>query len=108
MTMPEATAPRPYSWLPVLIGVLTVVMLTIGTLAFRYVETRMVATAGETLAQTAAEVSDKLDRFLIERYGDALMMARTFSVQSQNREFQSAYIAGVKDRLSRLFMDWRH
>ena len=94
--MPEAAAPRPYSWLPVLLGVLTLVMLTIGTLAFRYVETRMVATAGETLAQTAAEVSDKLDRFLIERYGDVLMMARTFSVQSHNRNFQSAYIAGVK------------
>ena len=46
--MPDATAPRPYSWLQVLIGVLTVVMLTIGTLAFRYIETRMVATAGET------------------------------------------------------------
>ena len=100
MTMPEATAPRPYSWLPVLIGVLTVVMLAIGTLAFRYVETRMVATAGETLAQTAAEVSDKLDRFLIERHGDVLMMARTFSVQSDNREFQSAYIAGVKTAYS--------
>jgi PAS domain S-box-containing protein len=94
--MPEATAPRPYSWLPVLIGVLTVVMLIIGTLAFRYVETRMVATAGETLAQTAAEVSDKLDRFLVERHGDVLMMARTFSVQSDNGEFQSTYIAGVK------------
>ena len=94
--MPEATAPRPYSWLPVLIGVLTVVMLTIGTLAFRYVEARMIATAGQTLAQTAAEISDKLDRFLIERHGDVLMMARTFSAQSQNREFQSAFIAGVK------------
>jgi PAS domain S-box-containing protein len=94
--MPEATAPRPYSWLPVLIGVLTVVMLTIGTLAFRYVEARMIATAGQTLAQTAAEVSDKLDRFLIERHGDALLMARTFSVQSQNREFQSTFVAGVK------------
>ncbi len=94
--MPEATAPRPYSWLPVLLGVLTVAMLIIGTLAFRYVETRMVATAGETLAQTAAEVSDKLDRFLVERHGDVLMMARTFSVQSDNREFQSTYIAGVK------------
>ena len=96
MTMPEATALRPYSWLPVLIGVLTVVMLTIGTLAFRYVEARMIATAGQTLAQTAAEVSDKLDRFLIERHGDALLMARTFSVQSQNREFQSTFVAGVK------------
>ena len=94
--MSDATAPRPYSWLPILLGVLTVATLSIGTLAFRYIETRMVATAGETLAHTAAEVSDKLDRFLIERYGDALMMARTFSVQPQNQEFQSAYVAGVK------------
>ena len=94
--MSEATAPRPYSWLPVLLGVLTIATLSIGAIAFRYVENRMVATAGETLAHTAAEVSDKLDRFLIERHGDVLMMARTFSVQPQNREFQSAYIAGVK------------
>ena len=96
MTMPEGTAPRPYSWLPVLLGVLTIATLSIGTIAFRYVETRMVATAGETLALTAAEVSDKLDRFLNERYGDVLMMSRTFSVQSQDREFQSAYINVVK------------
>ncbi|THJ10438.1 MAG: PAS domain S-box protein [Nitrospira sp. CG24C] len=94
--MSEATAPRPYSWLPVLLGVLTIATLSIGAIAFRYVENRMIATAGETLAHTAAEVSDKLDRFLIERHGDVLMMARTFSVQPQNREFQSAYIAGVK------------
>ncbi len=94
--MSEARAARPYSWLSVLFGVLTVVMLTIGTLAFRYVEARMVATAGETLAQTAAEVSDKLDRFLVERHGDVLMMARTFSVQSHNQEFQSAYVAGLR------------
>ena len=56
----------------------------------------MVATAGETLAHTAAEVSDKLDRFLIERHGDVLMIAKTFSAQSRDREFQSTYIAGVK------------
>lgn len=100
MTMPERTAPRPYSWLPVLLGVLTIATLSIGTIAFRYVETRMVATAGETLALTAAEVSDKLDRFLTERYGDVLMMTRTFSVQSQDREFQAAYINGVKTAYS--------
>ncbi|NWF72399.1 MAG: PAS domain S-box protein [Nitrospirae bacterium] len=94
--MSETRAPRPYSWLPVLLGVLTVATLSIGSIAFRYVETRMVATAGETLAHTAAEVSDKLDRFLIERHGDALMMARMFSVQPGNREFQSVYIAGAK------------
>ncbi len=94
--MSEATAPRPYSWLPVLISVMTVVMLAIGGIAFHYTETRMVATAGETLALTAAEVSDKLDRFLFERYGDVQMMARTFKVQADNREFQSAYLASAK------------
>ena len=92
----ETTAPRLYSWLPVLISVMTVVMLAIGGLAFHYTETRMVATAGETLALTAAEVSDKLDRFLVERRGDVQMMARTFSVQPDNREFQSAFLALAK------------
>jgi PAS domain S-box-containing protein len=93
---PESRDPRPYSWLPILLGVLTVATLSIGTIAFRYIETRMVATAGETLAHTAAEVSDKLDRFLFERHGDVLMMARTFSVQSYNQEFQSAYVAELR------------
>jgi len=96
MTMSESKAPRPYSWLLVLISVLPIVMLAIGAIAFRYIEHRMIATAGETLAQSAAEVSDKVDRFLIERHGDGLMMARTFSVQPYNREFQAAYIDGVK------------
>jgi PAS domain S-box-containing protein len=92
----EATAPRLYSWLPVLISVMTVVMLAIGGIAIHYTETRMVATAGETLALTAAEVSDKLDRFLFERQGDVQMMARTFSAQPDNRDFQSAYLASAK------------
>src|SRR5262245_34219529 len=96
MNMSEATAPRPYSWLPVLLGVLTIATLSIGTIAFRYIENRMFATAGETLALTAAEVSDKLDRFLSERYGDVLMMARTFSVQPYSLEFQSEYVARMK------------
>ena len=95
MPMSKATDPRPYSWLLVLISVLPIIMLIIGAMALRYIETRMIATAGETLALSAAEVSDKVDRFLIERHGDVLMMARTFSVQSHNREFQSAYVAGL-------------
>ncbi len=96
MIMSEATAPRTYSWLPILISVLPVVMLTIGAIAFRYVETRMVATAGETLALTAAEVADKLDRVLFERHGDVQMITRAFSAQPDDREFQSAYLAWTK------------
>jgi signal transduction histidine kinase len=96
MTTSEATAHRPYSWLWGLIVAMTVVTLTIGALAFHYIEARMIASAGDTLALTAAEVSDKLDRFLIERHGDVLMMAGTLSTQPHNREFQSAYIARMK------------
>ena len=96
MTISEATAPRHYSWLRVLIVVMAVVTLAIGAIALHYIETRMVATAGETLAVTAAEVSDKLDRFLVERHGDVLMMAGTFSAQPHNRKFQSAYLARMK------------
>src|SRR4029077_20872984 len=96
MTMSEATAPRPYSWLRLLIFVMTVVTLAIGAIALHYIETRMVASAGETLALTATQVSDKLDRILSARYGDVQMMARTISAQPHNREFQSAYLTSMK------------
>jgi two-component system cell cycle sensor histidine kinase/response regulator CckA len=96
MTMSEGKAPRPYSWLRVLIIVMTVVTLAIGAIALHYIETRMVATAGETLAVTAAEVSDKLDRVMYERYVDVQMIARAFSGHPDNREFQSAYVAWMR------------
>jgi PAS domain S-box-containing protein len=94
--MPKATAPRPYSWLTVLIIVMPVITIAIGAIAFRYIETRMVATAGETLALTAAEVSNKLDRVIFEWHGNVQMIARAFSAQPNNREFQSAYLAWMK------------
>jgi PAS domain S-box-containing protein len=96
MIMPEATASRPYSWLTVLIIVMPVITVAIGGIALRYIETRMVATAGETLALTAAEVSNKLDRVLFERHGGVQMITRAFSAQPDNREFQSAYLAWMK------------
>src|SRR4029077_3353797 len=96
MTMSEATAPRPYSWLPVLIMVMPVLTLAIGGIALHYIETRMVATAGETLILTAAEVADKLDRVLYERYVDVQMIARAFSAQPDDRESQSAYLTWMK------------
>ena len=94
--MSESAAPRPYSWIPILSIVMTVLTIAIGGIALHYIETRMVAAAGETLALTAAEVSDKLDRFLYERYGDVLMMAGTVSAQPHDREFQSSYVARMK------------
>ena len=96
MTMSDATTLRPYSWLQALIVVMTVVTLAIGGITLHYIESRMVAAAGETLAHTATEVSDKLDRFLFERYGDVVIMAEVFGGQPYNREFQSGYVARMK------------
>src|SRR4029079_15169446 len=94
--MSEVTGARPYSWLSVLIGVMAIVTLAIGGIGLHYIETRMVASAGETLVLTAAEVSDKLDRVLYERYVDVQMIARALSAQPHNREMQSAYIDWMK------------
>ena len=96
MTTSETKVRQSYSWLPLLVIVMTVVTLAIGGSGLRYIETRMVATAGETLAFTAAEVSDKLDRFLSERHGALLMLGRTISTQPQDREFQSTYVDWMK------------
>lgn len=92
MTKSEATVPRPYSWLQLLIFLMTVFTLVIGAVASHFIEARMVASAGETLALTAAEVSGKLDRVLYERYVDAQMIARALGAQPHNREMQSAYV----------------
>ncbi|MGH7215968.1 MAG: histidine kinase dimerization/phospho-acceptor domain-containing protein, partial [Nitrospiraceae bacterium] len=92
----ETTIPRPYSWLPVIISVMTVVTLAFGATTLHYIETRMVATAGENLTLIAAEVSNKLDQVLFERSGDVQMIARGFSAQPDNREFQSTYLAWMK------------
>ena len=96
MIVSDTTASRSYSWLPVLLIVMAVVTLALGGITLHYLKTRMIATAGETLALTTAEVSDKLDRFLYERYADVLMMAGTFSAQPFTREFQSAYVSQMK------------
>lgn len=92
----DATTPRSYSWLSVLLIVLMVLTLALGGITFHYLETHMLDTAGETLALSAAEVSDKLDNFFIERYGDLRMMAEIFSEQPLAREFQSAHVARMK------------
>ena len=98
--MSEATAPRPYSWLLVLVCVMTIVTLAVGGIGLHYIETRMVASAGENLTIMAAEVSNRLDRVLFERYGDVQMIARGFSAKPDDREFQSTYLAWIKTTYS--------
>jgi PAS domain S-box-containing protein len=75
---------------------MTLVALATGILLFRSIEQRLVAAVGEELTVAAAEVSDKLDRLLFERYGDALMMARAFSLRASDPRYLASYLGWMK------------
>ncbi|TKS60630.1 MAG: hypothetical protein EWM72_01180 [Nitrospira sp.] len=75
---------------------MTVLTLGIGTFLLGYVERRLVAASGEELKLAAEEVSDKLDRLLFERYGDAQMMAQAFALRSSDRAYLTSYLKWMK------------
>jgi len=86
----------PYAWLPVLLVLMVVATLLIGAVALHYVENRLVAMTGESLALAAADIADKLDRLLFERYGDSQMIARAFASQTRNGPYMTEYLAWMK------------
>jgi len=95
---------RRYRWLPFLIIVMTGVAFLVGVLLFRTIERRLVAAAGEELTVAAVEVSDKLDRLLFERYGDALMMARAFAIRSSDPAYLTSYLGWMKTAYSPVYL----
>ena len=85
-----------YRWLPQLIILMNLVAVAAAVFLLRSVEHRLVFSAGEELRIAAAEVSDKLDRLLFERYGDAQMMARVFSVRPSDANYVSNYLGWMR------------
>ena len=85
-----------YRWLPQLIILMNLVAVAAAVFLLRSVEQRLVFTAGEELRIAAAEVSDKLDRLLFERYGDAQMMARAFSLRPFDPDYISSYLGSMR------------
>ena len=75
---------RSYGRLPILILLMTLVILIIGAVALHYVENRLVATTGESLALAAGDIADMLDRLLFERYSDIPMMCRAQAFQGRD------------------------
>ena len=75
-----------------LIGGLLVSGLLIGGIALHVIERQLMETTGQTLALAAGEVSDKLDRIVFERRGDAQMMARAFTGRCRDIPYVSAYL----------------
>jgi PAS domain S-box-containing protein len=83
---------------------MTILTLLIGGLALHYVETRLVAAMGRSLTLAAAEIADKLDRVLFERYGDALMIARTVRFKPHDREYLSDSLDSVMRIYSPMYL----
>ncbi|MGH7258458.1 MAG: cache domain-containing protein, partial [Nitrospiraceae bacterium] len=87
---------RPYTWLPVLILGMTIVAVVIGAVMLHSIEVRLVEAAGGNLKLASAEIADKLDRLLFERYGDAQMMARAFAARSSDKKYLTEYLQWMK------------
>ena len=85
-----------YRWLPQLIILMNLVAVAAAVFLLRSVEHRLVHSTGEELRIAAAEVSDKLDRLLFERYGDAQMMAHAFALQSSDPTYLSSYLGWMQ------------
>ena len=90
--MMKQNVPSYTGWLPALILTITVATILLGGLALHYVETTMVASAGESLALAAGDIADKLDMLLVERYGDIQMMSKSQTFQGQNAAAMTRYL----------------
>jgi PAS domain S-box-containing protein len=82
--MPRQESRQLYAWLPVIILVLVLVTLAVGGVALHYVEQHLIAATGESLALAAADIADKLDSVLFERYGDIQVLAHSPVFRTRN------------------------
>jgi PAS domain S-box-containing protein len=97
---PETHQPseqQPYRWLPGIITLLAVIALGVGAVALRYVENRLVAVTGQQLELAAVEVADKVDRLMVERYSDILMLARALGPHVSNLNYLDEHLIWTKE-----------
>jgi PAS domain S-box-containing protein len=98
LTIPREETRRWYGWLPVLIAVMALMILATGGFALYHVEKRLVESTGESLALAAADIADKLDRTLNERYNNIQSFARAGVFQGHDPKAKSEYVTWLKQR----------
>ncbi|MCX5724206.1 MAG: PAS domain S-box protein, partial [Nitrospirae bacterium] len=80
-------------YLPALIVAIALLAIFVGGFALQYIETQLVAAAGESLTLAAVDIADKLDLLMAERYGDIQMMAHSQTFQGRDRVAMSRYLS---------------
>ena len=89
---------QPYAWLPALMLVMVLVVLAIGGLSLYYIEGRLVAATGESLALAAADIADKLDLTLRARHDDIQVFAKAAVLQGYDHKAKSVYLTSLQER----------
>jgi PAS domain S-box-containing protein len=93
MVMPKISS---YTrWLPTLIVSIAVIAILTGGLILRYMETRLVMSAGEGLTLAAVDIAGKLDLLMAERYGDIQLMANSRTFQEGDAGAMRDYMKGM-------------
>ncbi|WP_447979823.1 histidine kinase [Candidatus Nitrospira bockiana] len=87
---------RPHSSLFLIVVTILLVVLGIGVTGLYYVEQILVDTAGEALTLAAAEVAQRLDRVLFERYGDIELMAKVMGTEGLDPASRTKYLGWLK------------
>src|SRR5438552_3771189 len=75
---------------------MALVTRAIGGIALYETETRLVATTGDTLALAAADIADKLDLLLFERYADMQILAQAPVFQGHDQDAINRYLTSFK------------
>ena len=96
LILPKGSVRRPYAALPVIMMVMMVTALGTGSATLKYVENHLVASTGESLALAAADIADKLDRTLSERYGDIRVLAQAPVFRGRDAAAKTAFLQTIK------------
>ncbi|HET9962765.1 MAG TPA: PAS domain S-box protein, partial [Nitrospiraceae bacterium] len=76
----------------------------IGAVMLRSIEVRLVEATGENLTLASAEIADKLDRLMFERYGDIQMIARAFSGRPLDKRYVTEYIEWMRKTYAPMYL----
>ena len=98
--MPRAQHYRPqvlsYAWFPAVVVSLLLAVAVIGIVVWRSASKRILERAGESLALSAADLADSLNRLLFEQGRHAQMIAQAPVLQGQDHEEVARYLRAVQ------------
>jgi signal transduction histidine kinase/DNA-binding response OmpR family regulator len=91
---------RLYARLPTLILGIVAVAVIVALGLIESAKERLIAGAGERLALAAADIAEKLDRVLFERYGGIRLMARATVFQGHDTAAMTGYLNEIQQAYS--------